>query len=64
MWHPRRGEVRLVRGAVQLDGQRTGSSLPPPELGEHTEAVLQELGYDAAAIAQLRAAGALGGREA
>jgi formyl-CoA transferase len=28
----------------------------PPALGEHTEAVLAELGLDAAAIAALRAA--------
>ncbi len=26
-----------------------------PEKGEHTEAILRELGYDAGAIAQLRA---------
>ena len=30
-----------------------------PELGEHTDEVLQELGYDAAAIAQLRADGVI-----
>jgi len=30
---------------------------PPPALGEHTDALLQHLGYDAVAIAQLRAAG-------
>lgn len=32
-----------------------------PELGEHTEAILNELGRDAAAIEALRATGALGG---
>jgi alpha-methylacyl-CoA racemase len=31
---------------------------PPPRQGEHTEAILQEAGFDAAAIAALRAAGA------
>jgi crotonobetainyl-CoA:carnitine CoA-transferase CaiB-like acyl-CoA transferase len=28
----------------------------PPLLGEHTEEVLRELGYDPAALAELRAA--------
>ena len=32
---------------------------PVPALGEHTDAVLRELGLDAAAIAALRADGAL-----
>jgi crotonobetainyl-CoA:carnitine CoA-transferase CaiB-like acyl-CoA transferase len=32
---------------------------PTPDQGEHTEAVLRELGYDAAAIAGLRARGAV-----
>ena len=31
----------------------------PPELGEHTDAVLGDLGYDAAAIAALRREGAI-----
>ena len=31
----------------------------PPLLGEHTDAVLAELGYDAAAIAALRAQGVI-----
>ncbi len=30
-----------------------------PELGEHTDSVLQELGYDTQQIAELRASGAL-----
>ena len=31
----------------------------PPELGEHTEEVLRDIGYDDAALAALRAAGAI-----
>jgi len=30
---------------------------PTPDQGEHTEAVLRELGYDAGAIAEFRARG-------
>lgn len=33
-------------------------NLPPPEVGEHTEALLAELGYDATAIAGLLSSGA------
>jgi crotonobetainyl-CoA:carnitine CoA-transferase CaiB-like acyl-CoA transferase len=32
---------------------------PPPELGEHTDEVLQGLGYDAGAIAALRRDGVI-----
>jgi crotonobetainyl-CoA:carnitine CoA-transferase CaiB-like acyl-CoA transferase len=32
---------------------------PVPALGQHTDAILRELGYDAAAIARLRAEGAI-----
>jgi crotonobetainyl-CoA:carnitine CoA-transferase CaiB-like acyl-CoA transferase len=32
---------------------------PIPAVGEHTNAILQELGFDAAAIARFRASGAI-----
>ena len=54
--HPVLGRIELVGQPVTLN--RTPSSLrrPPPERGEHTDEVLRELGYDAAAVARLRAA--------
>ena len=42
---------------ITLDGERLGVRLDPPKLGEHTDALLQALGYDAAHIGQLRADG-------
>ena len=52
--------------AMRMAGQpmslsRTPSRLrtPPPELGEHTDAVLRELGFSAEEIAALRKAGAV-----
>jgi crotonobetainyl-CoA:carnitine CoA-transferase CaiB-like acyl-CoA transferase len=32
---------------------------PTPDAGEHNDEILAELGYDAAAIAQMRAEGAI-----
>jgi crotonobetainyl-CoA:carnitine CoA-transferase CaiB-like acyl-CoA transferase len=41
-------------------GERPGPRRAPPAVGEHTEEVLREAGLDPAAIADLRASGALG----
>jgi crotonobetainyl-CoA:carnitine CoA-transferase CaiB-like acyl-CoA transferase len=55
--HPRLGPVRQVAFPVQMSLTPARVSTPPPELGEHTDEVLGSLGYDAAAIADLRQAG-------
>ena len=44
----------LARAAVRLSETPGEIVTRPPMLGEHTDLVLAELGYDAAAIAALR----------
>ncbi len=49
----------VARAAVRLSETPGEIVSRPPTLGEHTDLVLGELGYDAAAIAGLRKAGAI-----
>ncbi|MDO8455453.1 MAG: CaiB/BaiF CoA-transferase family protein [Burkholderiaceae bacterium] len=42
-----------------MDGQRLGVRLNPPTQGEHTDVLLQGLGFDAARIESLKAQGAI-----
>ena len=54
------GKAFRMPGIVpKLSETPGGADWVGPELGAHTEAVLAALGYDAAAIAALRAAGAV-----
>lgn len=46
----------LARSPVQFSGAETGIRQRAPTLGEHTDAILRELGHDEASIAALRAA--------
>jgi len=57
-----REPVRLLGAPVKLSRTPADTNrLPGPGLGEHTEAVLADLGYDAAQIEALKAAGAVAG---
>jgi crotonobetainyl-CoA:carnitine CoA-transferase CaiB-like acyl-CoA transferase len=42
---------------IKLGGERLGLRLNPPQLGEHTDALLQSLGYSAGDVATLHADG-------
>ena len=57
--HPAVPDLRLVDMPVSADGARAAHRLPPPLLGEHTDAVLAELGYTAGEVAALRRSGAV-----
>jgi crotonobetainyl-CoA:carnitine CoA-transferase CaiB-like acyl-CoA transferase len=54
--HPTEGEITAIHRPVLIDGAREERTLPAPTLGEHTDTVLAELGYDENKIAELRAA--------
>ena len=48
------GEVRVVTQPVVLERTPATVSVGAPDCGEHTDAILREIGFDAAAIADLR----------
>jgi crotonobetainyl-CoA:carnitine CoA-transferase CaiB-like acyl-CoA transferase len=56
--HPRLGRLRLVGQPIEVEGAAPRLT-PAPERGADTEAVLAGLGYDAGAIAGLRARGVI-----
>jgi crotonobetainyl-CoA:carnitine CoA-transferase CaiB-like acyl-CoA transferase len=56
--HPVLGDIRVVGQPINLTDNPQPEVLgPTPELGQHTDAILAGLGYDAAAIADLRTRG-------
>ncbi|MDQ7850877.1 MAG: CaiB/BaiF CoA-transferase family protein [Armatimonadota bacterium] len=57
MDHPTAGRIRQTGLPVRLSETPGAIRTPPPRLGEHTEAILQELGYDSRAIETLKGAG-------
>jgi formyl-CoA transferase len=52
--HPKLGKLNLVGQPVALSGHDAGPRTPAPELGEHTAAILGELGLDTTTVERLR----------
>jgi crotonobetainyl-CoA:carnitine CoA-transferase CaiB-like acyl-CoA transferase len=52
--HPTIGATRVIGAAIKLSKDPASVRTPPPVLGQHTDAVLKEIGYDSETIAKLR----------
>jgi crotonobetainyl-CoA:carnitine CoA-transferase CaiB-like acyl-CoA transferase len=49
--HSATGDYETVRNPIRFDGQRLPIRSAPPALGEHSESILRELGFDASVTA-------------
>ncbi|MFC4595729.1 CaiB/BaiF CoA transferase family protein [Sphingobium tyrosinilyticum] len=58
--HPREGRIPQLGFPIKLSETPCELRTPPPLLGQHSDEVLAEAGYDEAAIAALRTSGAVG----
>ncbi len=54
LMHPTVGATRVIGAPIKLSENEASVRTPPPVLGQHTDAVLGEIGYDAGGIAALR----------
>lgn len=57
--HPGHGTVRMLGFPIKLANAPCTVRRPAPDQGQDTDAILGELGYDAADLARLRATGAI-----
>ncbi len=58
--HPRAGRITIAAPAVRYGEGKMQVTRPPPVLGQHTDEILAELGYDESKVQELRDAGAIG----
>jgi crotonobetainyl-CoA:carnitine CoA-transferase CaiB-like acyl-CoA transferase len=57
--HPHAGRLRQARNAARFEGTPTEIRHGAPHLGEHTQEVLVELGYQSGELSELRKAGVI-----
>ena len=58
--HPVLGTVCQPNPGIRLDDKRARDLLPAPELGQHSDEILAQLGYSADTVSELRISGVLG----
>jgi formyl-CoA transferase/CoA:oxalate CoA-transferase len=54
LMHPTIGATHVIGAPIKLSDTPASLRTAPPVLGQHTDAVLAELGYTAAEVARLR----------
>jgi crotonobetainyl-CoA:carnitine CoA-transferase CaiB-like acyl-CoA transferase len=54
--HPRLGRFRILNQAARLSRTPAAVKTATPDIGQHTDEILAELGYRAAEVAELRKA--------
>ena len=54
---PRVGLMRQVGTPLRLAGTPSRAPQPPPSIGEHTDAILEALGFDEPSVADLHRRG-------
>jgi crotonobetainyl-CoA:carnitine CoA-transferase CaiB-like acyl-CoA transferase len=57
--HPKMGKSNLIGSPINLTDTPAQFFRPAPLLGEHTDEILERLGYDGDAIKELRASGVI-----
>ncbi len=57
MEHPIAGVIKVTGSPIRVDGSPARSDIPPATLGQHTAAILGELGVDSSTIEQMVEAG-------
>jgi len=57
--HPTQGKVYNTQRPILYDGARDAGDLAPPMLGEHSEEILRELGFDAEEVDAMKANGVI-----
>ena len=53
--HATAGAIRVLGSPLKLSETRASVRTPPPALGQHTDAVLREIGLSESDVASLRA---------
>jgi len=57
--HPKKGKVRMVGNPAKMNGTPINYHSAPPLLGEHSESILQSVGYNADQIKTLTESGVI-----